>query len=85
MGADETMKVVVFGLWHLGCVTAACCAEHFDVIGLDFEADTIAKLQDGRAPILEPGLDELIRSGLKSERLSFTTSEQKALEGADVL
>src|SRR2546423_4393545 len=85
MGADETMKVVVFGLWHLGCVTAACCAEHFDVIGLDFEADTIAKLQDGRASILEPGLDELIRSGLKSERLSFTTSEQKALEGADVL
>src|SRR5256714_129887 len=85
MGADETMKVVVFGLWHLGCVTAACCAEHFDVIGLDFEADTIAKLQDGRASILEPGLDELIRSGLKSKRLSFTTSEQKALEGVDVL
>jgi UDPglucose 6-dehydrogenase len=85
MGADETMKVVVFGLWHLGCVTAACCAEHFDVVGLDFEADTIARLQDGRAPILEPGLDELMRSGLKSGRLSFTTSEQKALEGADVL
>jgi UDPglucose 6-dehydrogenase len=85
MGADETMKVVVFGLWHLGCVTAACCAEHFDVVGLDFEADTIAKLQDGRAPILEPGLDDLIRSGLKSGRLSFTTREQEALEGVDVL
>ena len=85
MGADETMKVVVFGLWHLGCVTAACCAEHFDVVGLDFEADTIAKLQDGCAPISEPGLDELIRSGLKSERLSFMTREQKALKGADVV
>jgi len=79
------MKVVVLGLWHLGCVTAACYAEHFDVIGLDFETDTIAKLQDGLAPISEPGLDELIRSGLKSERLSFMTREQEALEGADVL
>jgi len=79
------MKVVVLGLWHLGCVTAACCAEHFDVIGLDFDAETIAKLQGGRAPISEPGLDELIQRGLKSERLSFTTDEREALEGVDVL
>ena len=79
------MKVVVLGLWHLGCVTAACCGEHFEVVGLDFEEDTVTKLQGGRAPILEPGLDELIRSGLKSGRLSFTSSEQKALEEADVL
>jgi hypothetical protein len=27
------MKVVVLGLWHLGCVTAACCAKFADVLG----------------------------------------------------
>jgi len=79
------MKVVVSGLWHLGCVTAACCAEHFEVVGLDLDSGTIANLQGGRAPLFEPGLDALIESGLKSGKLSFTTDEQAALEGADVL
>jgi UDPglucose 6-dehydrogenase len=79
------MKVAVLGLWHLGCVTAACCAEHFSVIGLDFDEATIAKLKSGRAPVFEPGLDELIQAGLESGRLSFTADAIKALEGADVL
>jgi UDPglucose 6-dehydrogenase len=85
VGARKAMKVVVLGLWHLGCVTAACSAEYFRVIGLDFEEETIANLNRGRAPILEPGLDELIQRGLESKRLSFTTDQQGALENADVL
>jgi UDPglucose 6-dehydrogenase len=79
------MKIVVLGLWHLGCVTAACCAEHFKLVGLDWDPETIANLRRGRAPIFEPGLDELIQSGLKSERLSFTTDEKDALKEADVI
>lgn len=79
------MKVVVLGLWHLGCVTAACSAEYFRVVGLDFEEETIANLKLGRAPILEPGLDELVQRGLESKRLSFTSDQQSALENADVL
>jgi UDPglucose 6-dehydrogenase len=79
------MKIVVLGLWHLGCVTAACCAKHFKLVGLDWDPETIANLRRGRAPIFEPGLDELIQSGLKSEQLSFTTDEQDALKEADVL
>ena len=31
------LHVTVLGLWHLGSVTAACCARHFDVTGLDFD------------------------------------------------
>ena len=79
------MKVVVFGLWHLGCVTAACCAEHFEVIGLDFDEETIAKLSSGRAPIFEPGLDDLIQQGLRSRQLSFTIDPKAALPNADAL
>jgi UDPglucose 6-dehydrogenase len=79
------MKITVLGLWHLGTVTAACCARHFQVTGLDFDANTIAGLQAGRAPLLEPGLNELLAAGLAAGRLAFTTDPAAALDGAEVL
>ena len=42
------MNVTVLGLWHLGSVTAACCAKHFQVTGLDFGAANIANLNLGK-------------------------------------
>ena len=36
------LNITVLGLWHLGCVTAACCAKHFEVTGLDFDATNLA-------------------------------------------
>jgi UDPglucose 6-dehydrogenase len=79
------MKLVVQGLWHLGCVTAACCARHFDVVGLDFDRDNIAQLQHGKAPLLEPGLNELIAAGLAEHKLRFTADPAEACTGADLL
>jgi len=79
------MKIVVLGLWHLGSVTAACCAKHFSVVGLDFDAANVAKLNSGHAPLLEPGLDESISAGLASKKLSFTTDAKTACENADIL
>ena len=79
------MKICVLGLWHLGSVTAACCARHFQVIGLDFDAAVIANLNQGRAPLLEPGLNERIAAGLAAKKLSFTTDPKIACIGADVL
>jgi UDPglucose 6-dehydrogenase len=80
------MKVFILGLWHLGCVTAACCAEHFETVGLDFDEKTVAGLRAGAAPILEPGLDELLHRGLASGRLSFAGGlDPAALATADVL
>jgi UDPglucose 6-dehydrogenase len=79
------MKIIVQGLWHLGCVTAACCAKHFQVIGLDFDAANVAKLNQGQVPLLEPGLNELIAAGIAAKRLSFTTDAKAACAGADVL
>jgi UDPglucose 6-dehydrogenase len=79
------MKVTVLGLWHLGCVTAACTARHFPVIGLDFDAANVASLNQGQAPLLEPGLNERLAEGLASKRLSFTTDPQAACAGADIL
>lgn len=80
------MRVVVFGLWHLGCVTAACvAAAGKQVIGLDLDADVVARLGDGQPPIQEPGLTELVADGRAQGRLSFTTDPDEALAGADVL
>jgi len=79
------MKITVLGLWHLGSVTAACCARHFQVVGLDFDAANVARLNQGQAPLLEPGLNELIAAGLASQRLTFTDNPQVACAQADVL
>ncbi len=80
------MNLVVLGLWHLGCVTAACCAERFSVTGLDFDDALIAALREAKAPLFEPGLDDLLRAGLDSGRLRFTTDPaDAALHAADVL
>jgi UDPglucose 6-dehydrogenase len=79
------MNVTVLGLWHLGCVTAACCARHFQVVGLDFDEANIAKLDAGQAPLFEPGLNELITTGLAAQKLSFTADAKIACARADVL
>ena len=79
------MKITVLGLWHLGTVTAACCARHFQVTGLDFDAATIAGLNAGHAPLLEPGLNELLATGLAAGKLSFTTDSAAALAGSEIL
>jgi UDPglucose 6-dehydrogenase len=85
MGPGGAVKITVLGLWHLGCVTAACTASEFDAVGLDFDADVVAQLNAGRAPLFEPGLDDLIAKGLESGRLSFSTDPAKACEGTDIL
>lgn len=79
------MNIAVAGLWHLGCVTAACCARHFRVTGLDFDGPAIAKLRQGKAPLFEPGLDALITEGIQRGALDFTTDPQQACADADVL
>src|SRR5829696_3746655 len=79
------MKIVVLGLWHLGSVTAACCAKHFQVTGLDFDEGVVVNLKSGKAPLFEPGLNELVAAGLQQGKLSFTTNAAEACAGANVL
>lgn len=80
------MRITVYGLWHLGCVTAACLAEAgHTVAGLDEDERVVADLRRGRPPLYEPGLAELIAQGLASGGLSFTTRSRAALADADLL
>ena len=80
------MQITVFGLWHLGCVTAACTAAAGNrAFGLDLDAQVIAELRAGKPPITEPGLAELIEQQVKAGQLIFTTDPAEALGMAEVL
>lgn len=80
------MKVCVQGLWHLGSVTAACLASvGHEVSGLDSELSAIANLSLGKAPLFEPGLDDLLAAGLANSSLSFYTDSLQAVADAEVL
>jgi len=83
---DKEMKICVFGLWHLGSVTSASLAKTgHTVIGLDFNSGVIKDLQNAKAPISEPGLNELLQDCLRKKTLNFTTDPSLALKDADVL
>jgi UDPglucose 6-dehydrogenase len=79
------MKIVVLGLWHLGCVTAACAAKFARVVGLDFDQATILGLGEGKPPIFEPGLTDLIQEGRERGALLFEDDPAIACRGAAVL
>jgi len=80
------MRVTVYGLWHLGSVTAACVAEGgHEVIGLDPDAAAVAELRANRPPVDEPGLAALTAAQQAAGRLRFTTDAADAVAGADVV
>jgi UDPglucose 6-dehydrogenase len=79
------IRLSVIGTGYLGAAHAACMASlGFEVRGLDTDADKVAALASGQLPFHEPGLPELLRSGLRTGRLRFTTSYREVAEFADV-
>ncbi len=80
------MKVCVQGLWHLGTVTAACLAfGGHQVTGLDFNEDVIADLRNGKPPLFEPGLEDLVKKGIQEGTLDFSTDPTQAVHDAQVI
>lgn len=82
--ANTPLNVCVIGLWHLGTVTAVCLADWgCRVIGVDWDAERIAKLQQGIPPLYEPGLEELVQTNMAEGRLRFTTDIAEAVAASD--
>ena len=80
------MKLAVVGTGYVGLVVGACFAENGnDVVCVDSDAAKIESLQQGRLPIYEPGLGELVaRNGLE-KRLGFSIELTPAVESAQVV
>ncbi len=80
------MKIAIVGTGYVGLVSAACFAElGHTVIGVDIDPKKIEKLKRGESTIFEPGLEELIKKGLKTKLLSFTTDLVEALPQVSVV
>jgi UDPglucose 6-dehydrogenase len=78
-------RLTVIGAGYLGAVHAACLAElGFEVLGMDIDPVLVATLNQGQAPFCEPGLDPMLRRGLRSGRLRFTVSLPEAARFGDV-
>ncbi|HNV68318.1 MAG TPA: UDP-glucose/GDP-mannose dehydrogenase family protein, partial [Candidatus Ozemobacteraceae bacterium] len=74
------MRVSVIGTGYVGLVTGACFAESGnEVICMDTDKRKIDMLLDGKIPIFEPGLDELVKRNAAEERLKFSTSMDDAV------
>jgi GDP-mannose 6-dehydrogenase len=79
------MKVSVFGLGYVGSVSAASfAADGHEVVGVDVNPSKVESVNSGRSPIVEPGLDELMREGRHTGRLRATTSTREAVHQTDL-
>ncbi|KQZ24652.1 UDP-glucose dehydrogenase family protein [Microbacterium sp. Root553] len=78
------MRMSVIGCGYLGAVHAAAMASiGHDVVGIDVDEHRVAVLAGGTAPFFEPRLEELLREGLSSGRLQFS-SDMADASGSDV-
>jgi GDP-mannose 6-dehydrogenase len=79
------MKVSVFGLGYVGSVSAASlAADGHTVVGVDVNPDKVASLNEGRSPIVEKGLNELIRTAAANGSLRATTDTAEAVNATDL-
>jgi UDPglucose 6-dehydrogenase len=80
------MRIAVIGTGYVGLVTGTCLAESGnDVVCVDNNAQKIAILQEGRLPIYEPGLLELVQRNQREGRLHFTTDLSAAVQEAQLI
>ena len=80
------MKIAVVGTGYVGLVVGACLAENGNnVVCVDKDTSKIATLRDGKMPIFEPGLEEMVRRNHHEERLSFTTDLADAVKASAIV
>lgn len=80
------MKITVLGTGYVGLVTAAGLAEFgHPVVGADKDAAKIEKIRGGVSPIYEPGLEDILKRNMASERLAFVSDVALAIREADVI
>ncbi len=79
------MKITVVGTGYVGLVAGTCLADMGnDVICIDNNKDKLQQLKKGIIPIYEPGLEELVKSNVLENRLSFSSDIDLAVKNSEV-
>lgn len=80
------MNIAIIGAGYVGLVSGACFSEFgFQVTCIDTDARKITALREGRIPIYEPGLDDLVARNIAAGRLHFDTEMNTAVAAADIV
>ncbi len=85
MLCPQAMRISVFGLGYVGAVSSACMAAGgHEVIGVDKNATKVEFIGNGCSPIIEAGVEEIIRAAAGDGRLKATTSTAEAIRGSEI-
>src|SRR5215471_17042718 len=79
------MRVSVFGLGYVGAVSAGCLAnDGHEVIGVDPIQTKVELINEGRTPIIEVEIGEIIETNVRSGRLRAVVDQEEAIHGTDL-
>src|SRR5689334_23817854 len=79
------MRISVFGLGYVGCVTAACLAKSgHQVLGVDISPEKVVMVNDAVPPVVEPGLGEVLAEVVWDKRLRAVASTDIAIRESDL-
>src|SRR4051794_19461730 len=79
------MKISIFGLGYVGAVTAGCLSKRgHSIVGVDVHPQKVDAFNEGIAPIVEPGVDELLRKASQQALLKATSNSEDAVRQTDL-
>jgi UDPglucose 6-dehydrogenase len=80
------VRITMIGGGYVGLVSGACFAEFgSEVTVVEVDAQKLAALREGRMPIYEPGLDQLVQANVKAGRLTFTDDLPTGVQGSEAI
>lgn len=84
-GTGEPMRISIFGLGYVGAVSLACLArDGHDVIGVDVDRAKLDLIKEGKTPVVEEGMVDLMAQVVASGRVLVTTDVRQAVLGSDL-